>query len=271
MLRWLKSLQGRQTLRPRRIPDALWQGTLDNFPFLSDPGEPGAPALKSLVRLFLQQKEFYGAAGLQITDEMAIAIAAQACRPVLHLERPYRGLQWYDDFVGIVVHPDAMLARRETTDDAGVVHHYQEVVTGEAMQDGPVTLSWRDVQDAGHSAHSGYNVVIHEFVHKIDMRDGSADGCPPLPDGFMGASTVAQARRLWVATLQTQHEEFCDKLSIAERFGGAQPWLDPYAAHSIDEFFAVVCEAYFVNPGFLARDFAALVPMFDAFFKQAPG
>ena len=268
MLGWLNVLR-RGRPGSRAIPDGLWQRTLANFPFLAWLEQPDSAALRRLTAQFLDSKEFHGAAGLRITDEIAVAIAAQACLPVLRTSAPYRGLQWYSDFVGIVVHAGPVKARRETIDDAGVVHRYDEVLTGEAMQDGPVTLSWQDVMDAGQSAPDGYNVVIHEFAHKIDMRDGGANGCPPLAAGFMGAPTAAAARKIWVAALRCEYQDFCDKLSMAERFGGPAQWLDPYASESIDEFFAVASEAYFVNPQYFARDFAALVPLFDAFFKSA--
>ena len=269
MLRWLKMLRGARLGRRTDIPDSVWRNTLSSFPFLARYGDQTVPGLRQLTREFLDQKEFHGVGGLPITDDMAVAIAAQACLPVLQLAVPYRGLEWYSDFVGIVVHAGAVRAQRETIDDTGIVHCYEEELTGEAMQDGPVTLSWQDVADAGRSAQSGYNVVIHEFVHKIDMRDGAPEGCPPLAAGFMGAPTAAAARRAWTAALQTHYQDFCDKLSIAERFSGDHPWLDPYAAHSIDEFFAVASEAYFVNPGYFARDFPALVPVFDAFFNPS--
>ena len=90
-----------------------------------------------------------------------------------------------------------------------------------------------------------------------------------LPGAFMGEPSAIQARKRWLAALTEHHEIFCDKLSMAERFGGAQPWLDPYASQSIDEFFAVACEAYFVNPENFARDFGALVPVLNAFFKPS--
>jgi len=267
MLRWLQKLRGQPgRVAQRQIPDTLWQTTLQDFPFLQRHGAQSLETLRDLTRAFLGDKEFHGAGGLVITDAMAVAIAAQACLPVLGIAGPYRGLAWYDDFVGIVVHPGAVLATRETVDDDGVVHAWQEELSGEAMQDGPVTLSWEDVAGAGRTAGEGYNVVIHEFVHKLDMRDGAADGCPPLPAGFMGAATAARARAAWRATLNSGYLEFCDKLSMAERFGGAPVWLDAYAAESIDEFFAVASEAYFVNPERFARDFPALVAMFDALY-----
>ena len=270
MSRWLNILRGK-TSRPRDIPDTLWQDTLTNFPFLGRLSELDLGMLRQLTRQFLDLKEFHGAAKFQIDDEVAVAIAAQACLPVLHIQAPFRGLDWYWGFVGIVVHAGPVRAQRETVDDVGIVHCYEEVLTGEAMQDGPVTLSWKDVKAAGQSAREGYNVVIHEFVHKIDMRDGIADGCPPLPADFMGAVSVTRARESWLLALTSQYQDFCDRLSLAERFGGAAQWLDPYASESIDEFFAVASEAYFVNPEKFARDFAALVPLFDAFFRPSGG
>lgn len=236
------------------IPDALWQRTLQDFAFL--PAQPPALAsrLRAMTGEFLADKEFSGAHGLQVNDAMAVAIAAQACLPVLHL-----GLHWYDDFKGIVVHPGAMLARREVTDEAGVVHRYTEELSGEAMEMGPVTLSWADVAAAGESAPEGYNVVIHEFVHKLDMRNGQADGCPPLPTRAL--------RQRWQSTMQKSYARFCTQVSMAERFGGPAPWLDAYAASAPAEFFAVASEAYFVNPGRFAESFPELVPLLNSFFK----
>ncbi|MEO8020714.1 M90 family metallopeptidase [Polaromonas sp.] len=254
MLNWLRQLFGRRSTRPGTIPDALWQATLAACPFLAARPAAELLQLRGLASEFLAHKEFTGAHGLVVTDEMAVAIAAQACLPVLHL-----GLGWYDDFVGIVVHPGQMLARRERLDEAGVMHRYSEVLAGEAMDRGPVTLSWQDVASAGSLAGHGYNVVIHEFVHKIDMKDGAADGCPPLP------SRAAYAA--WREVMQTAYDSFREQVSMAERFGGEAPWLDAYGATAPAEFFAVTCEAYFVNRERFTRDFPALTRLYDQFFK----
>lgn len=266
MLRWLQRLSDRQHRSPSEIGEALWQETLAHFAFLR---AVDTEALRRMAGAFLDAKEFHGANGLVITDAVAVAIAAQACLPVLHLQAPLQGITWYDDFVGIVVHPGSVIARRESVDAIGVVHQFEEVLSGEAMQDGPVTLSWQDVAASGATATDGYNVVIHEFVHKIDMRGGTPDGCPPLYAGFMGATSARSARRDWMAGLQQQYLGFCDRLSLAERFGGAPVWLDAYAATSPEEFFAVASEAYFVNRARFAGAFPGLMPMFNAFFNPA--
>jgi Mlc titration factor MtfA (ptsG expression regulator) len=249
----------------REIPDVLWIDTLDRFPFLAARTDAEQQRLRALSGRFLAHKEFHGAQGLVITDEIAVAIAAQACLPVLHLPG---GLDWYDDFVGIVVQPGEVIARRIEMDEAGVMHHYDEVLAGEAMDQGPVMLSWADVAGAGSSAAQGYNVVIHEFVHKIDMRDGAPDGCPPLPAGFLGSTTARAARQQWLAVLEPAWEAFREQVIIAQRFGGEPTWLDPYGAQSIDEFFAVACEAYFVNRPAFDQACPTLGPLLDAFWQS---
>ncbi|MBC7468220.1 MAG: zinc-dependent peptidase [Ramlibacter sp.] len=251
MFGWLRR---RHEARP--IPDALWERVLARYPFLSERPENERACLRQLAGQFLASKEFHGAQGFVITDEVALSIAAQAVLPVLHL-----GLNWYDDFVGIVVHHGPVVARRTDTDEAGVVHHWDDVLAGEAMDRGPVMLNWTDVHDAGETAQQGYNLVVHEFAHKIDLRDGQADGCPPL--------ATSAARRAWLATMEAQYQAFREKVIVADRFGGEPQWLDPYGATAIDEFFAVACEAYFVNRARFEQDFPALVRLFDPFFVRA--
>ncbi len=264
LLKWLRGLRAAPD-----IPEPAWQATLARYRFLAERPPQDIARLRALTARFLQQKEFHGAHGFAITDEVALAVAAQAVLPVLHLPG---GLNWYDDFVGIVMHPSEAVAPRKAMDVAGVMHEYEEVVAGEAMLHGPVMLSWQDVLASSITTDSGYNVVIHEFVHKIDMRDGAdADGCPPLPAGFGGSHGAQGARAQWLSVLQPAYERFREQTIVAERFGGPAPWLDAYGATSIAEFFAVACEAYFVNRAAFAAEFPTLPPLFDAFFRPGGG
>ncbi len=265
MWAWLARLRGRER-RPRTpIPDVLWQRTLADCLFLATLAADELARLRELSAFFLEDKEFHGAQGLVITDAMALTIAAQACLPVLHFGPGDQPLRWYDDFVGIVVHPDEVVAQREVIDENGVVHRYEETLAGESMHEGPVMLSWHDVTAA--SSETGYNVVIHEFVHKLDLRDGAPDGCPPLPAGFMGQPSVRTARSHWLATLQAAFDGFREAVIKAERFGGEPTWLDPYGTEAIAEFFAVTSEAYFVSRERFGREFGTLLPLFDAYFR----
>jgi Mlc titration factor MtfA (ptsG expression regulator) len=249
---WFARWRAQRTLARRAIPPALWQATLARFPFLAWRDAAEVAALRDMATLFLADKEFTGAHGLQVDDEMAVAIAAQACLPILKL-----GLAWYDGFKGIVVHADAVLAKRELVDDAGVVHEYDEELSGEAMHGGPVMLAWRDVSEAGATAGEGYNVVIHEFAHVLDMRDGLPDGVPPLPD--------RAARTAWLTTLNAEYDAFRDRVEAEE-----DTLLDPYAAEAPEEFFAVCAEAFFVAPHQLRAAHPRMHQLLSSFFRQDP-
>lgn len=266
--------------RWRRLPPlqpSLWQGIVARHPFLHDLTPADIDRLRLLSRHFLVEKEFHGAHGLEVTDEMALTVAAQACLPLLHIQpptdrrdpNPTRALDWYDDFVGIVIQPGAALARRRHADDAGVVHQYEEALAGEAMDRGPVMLSWEDVLAAPFTAEQGHNLVIHEFVHKIDMRGmqtgGTPDGAPLLRVADTDHSTPT--REHWRRTMTDAYDRFREQLAMAERFGGDRPWLDPYAASHPAEFFSVTCEAYFVNRPRFAIEFPPLLALYDSFFQ----
>jgi hypothetical protein len=252
LLQGIERGRERRALARRAIPELLWQRTLSRLPFLARLDAADRAELRRLSSLFLDRKEFSGAHGLQVSDEMAVAIAAQACLPVLRF-----GLAPYDGFVGIVVQPDEVRVRREVADDDGVVHEYDDVLAGEAMEGGPVMLSWHDVGQAGESAAWGYNVVIHEFAHVLDMGDGVADGVPPLPD--------AAARRAWLATLQSEFDAFAALVD-----DGVDTLLDPYAAEAPEEFFAVASEAFFVAPLDLKHERPAMYDLLAAYYRQDP-
>lgn len=259
----------RATFTP--VPDIsaeLWLQTLVRYPFLAALPLEQQAKLRALAALFLDRKQFHGAHGLAVTDAMAIDIAAQACLPLLRWGKPRQALAWYDDFVTIVVHPGEAVARRKSMDAAGVVHEYTQVLVGEAMERGPVMLSWQHVAAGGADAGHGRNVVVHEFVHKIDMRNGHANGCPPLPRGVLGSRGPRAALAAWQDAWTPAYADFRAAVVNAERFGAESPWLDAYGATSPAEFFAVACEAYFVNRKRFAQEFPSLMPALDGFFNR---
>lgn len=249
---WLQRWRRKRTLERRPIPDPLWRLTLARFPFLALRSASDLEALRDMATLFLAEKEFSGARGLEVSDEMAVAIAAQACLPALKL-----GLEWLDRFVGIVVHEDAVVARREVEDEDGVVHAYDEELAGEAMSGGPVMLAWRDVDEAGDSAEDGYNVVVHEFAHVIDMRGGVTAGLETMnPESERGA---------WLYALAEEYERFADRVEREE-----ETFLDPYGAEALEEFFAVAAEAFFVAPSEFKAEQPRAYDLLKAFFRQDP-
>ena len=254
--------------RPEPIDAVQWQRVAADLPFLDHLDEAERGLLKRQCEAFLAAKQFSGAAGFVVDDDVRIAIALQACLPALHL-----GLSGYRDFVEIVVYPDRFVAPRKQVDDAGVVHEYDDELAGEAMQGGPVVLSWPDADPT--AGHVGYNVVIHEFAHKLDMLDGSPDGAPPLPGAM---------RERWARTMTDAYEDFCMRVDRIEaaipryvdpESAAADAWygrlpLDPYAATDPGEFFAVTAETFFTAPQALAHAYPALYALFRDYFRQDP-
>lgn len=240
---WLTDWRRRRVLARHHIDEELWRAATAPYPFL-----PRAPKLRELVLLFLAEKEFVGAHGLVVTDTMRVAIAAQACTPILEL-----GLDWYAGWRGIVVYPGDFRVRRQEMDEDGVVHEWEDELAGEAMPGGPVVLSW----DA--AAHDpAINVVIHEFAHKLDMLSGEVDGVPPLHAGM--------DRRAWVAAFEQAYDGFCDAVDR-----GKDTWLDPYAAEHPSEFFAVASEAFFREPRETKRRYPDVYEQLVLFYRQNPG
>jgi Mlc titration factor MtfA (ptsG expression regulator) len=239
---WLTNWRRRRVLERHRIDDALWDQATHGLAFL-----PRSEKLRELALLFLAEKQFAGAHGLEVTDAMRVSIAAQACLPILEL-----GLDWYRGFTGIVVYPGDFRVSRSHTDEHGVVHEWDDELAGEAMPGGPVVLSW----DA--TANDPYiNVVIHEFAHKLDMLNGEADGLPPLH--------ADMDRAAWAAAFKEAYEGFCDAV---ER--GKETWLDPYAAEHPSEFFAVLSEAFFEDPAQTRRRYPDVYDQLRLFYRQDP-
>jgi Mlc titration factor MtfA (ptsG expression regulator) len=257
------------------IPDALWDATLAALPFVARLDADERARLRTLAERFLGDKEMAAAGDLELTAAMQVSIAAQACLPILNL-----GLDWYRGWTSIVVYPSEFLVPRELTDEDGVVHQFVEPIAGEAWDGGPLLLSWDDAQRRDGDLGLAYNVVIHEFTHKIDMLDGDADGVPPLPR----SSHPELGRQEWIATLTEAFERFNAELELiehelppgvdpddeaADRFYAHLP-LDPYAGQDEGEFFAVSSEVFFVDPVRLHAAFPDWYRLLALFFKQDP-
>jgi len=264
MFSWLRGARG-----PRAVPidAALWRRATSAWLFMRGLPEADSGRLRALCERFLATKRFSGTHGLEISQAMRVEIAAQACILVLEL-----GIEWYKGWSEIIVYPSQFMPEREVVDEAGVVHLTRDPMAGEAWLGGPVILSYEDVAlSADEEARvAGYNVVIHEFAHKLDMRSGDPNGFPPLHRGMS-----AQA---WRSAFSAAYKDFVEKVDGAERLPGrrgqaaldALP-IDPYAAESAGEFFAVVSEAFFETPELLAPAYPAVYEQLRLFYRQDPG
>jgi Mlc titration factor MtfA (ptsG expression regulator) len=278
-MRWLSRLLRTFSREPVAIPDDLWHATLQQLSFLDRLNRDERTRLKLLCEQLLARKPISGVKGFEVTDEIAVLIAAQACVLVLNLD-----LSLYDDMSAVLVFPDTFGVRQHQVDEAGVVHEWDEELAGEAVeQGGAVALSWFDVE-LQQEPGATHNIVIHEFAHKIDMGRGAANGCPPFLENLHDPEKL----RDWPSVFTTAYEDFCDRVDRLEAalppdFDADHPEhadlydervaalpLDPYAASDPAEFFAVASEAFFVAPWPLAEAYPAVYRKLQAYYRQNP-
>jgi Mlc titration factor MtfA (ptsG expression regulator) len=206
--------------------------------------------LRKLIRVFLAEKKFEGCAGLKITDEIRVTIAAQACLLLLNREHDY-----YGGLHSILVYPNSYLAPAKFVDDLGVVHEGDEGRLGEAWLRGSVILSWDDVRQDASDIDDGFNVTLHEFAHQLDQQDGSFDGAPLLEKSSHYPS--------WARVLMKEYQALG---RAAER--GQETLIDQYGATDPAEFFAVVTEAFFEMPEALNEEHPELYAELKKFYRQ---
>jgi Mlc titration factor MtfA (ptsG expression regulator) len=250
MFEALRNWRRQRILRRSNVDDGLWLAVLDRYPFTRTLHQDESARLRERVVLFLHEKSIVGAGGLVLRDEMRMCIAAQACMLILNLD-----LEYYRGWVEVIVYPDEFVAEYEYVDEDGVAHRVEEPMTGESWLEGPVILSWADAELRG--GESGYNVVIHEFAHKLDMLNGDANGFPPLHSGM--------DRGAWSHVFSAAYEDFRGRVERRE-----PSEIDPYAAEHPAEFFAVLSEAFFEAPHSVLGEYGDVYRQLAAFYRQDP-
>ncbi|SEP88397.1 hypothetical protein SAMN05421693_10925 [Ectothiorhodospira magna] len=240
-----KSWRRRRLLARTAIPDDAWRERLAAQPMLAGLNGNERAALRQWVTLFLHEKAIHGAQGLTVTPTMALHIAQQACLPILRL-----GIDWYDQWSTLIIYPDDFLPRREIMDDHGILHLDDSPYSGEAWERGPVLLSWAAIA-------AGEPLIIHECVHTLDLRNGVANGMPPLHPEM--------SIQDWTQALGSAYDNLNTQLQREEPTA-----LDPYGASDPGEFFAVMNEYFFVEPWTLARHYPDVYRQFCQFYRQDP-
>jgi MtfA peptidase len=239
-------------LRKHRIPLPLWETAVSQASVLArlDPAE--RHRLRELASRFLHDKSIVGAQDQVVTDEMRVTIAAQACLLILNLD-----LDYFDGWREIIVYPDSFVVARDERDEAGVVHRSHRALGGEAWGQGPVILSWRDARPGAPPHGHGSNVILHEFAHKLDMLNGAANGMPPLH--------ADMSRPAWTEALSSAYADLFHQLQ-----GHHHTTIDPYAAESPAEFFAVLTETFFELPQLVRETYPQVYEVFKQFYRQDP-
>lgn len=246
----LRAVFGRPSNTRSKVPLVLeWQQALAAVPILQGFSPADEQRLVALAQQFLARKTLTQI-GVELTARQQAVLALQAVLPILHL-----GLDWYRGFHEVIIIPEPVTRRQEVQDEFGLVSEWEEENAGESWPQGPLVLAWSELQQDGD--WDGFNLVIHELAHKLDMLGGDADGAPPLHGGM--------DPRQWTQALQSAFDELKGQLERGEATD-----IDPYAAEHPAEFFAVCSESFFTDPLRLRAVYPAVYSQFERFFEQQP-
>ena len=246
---WLK----RRTLARHPVDPEMWARVRERLPILDGLSEEEDRRLLDSSVLFLHAKHLTALEGVELDDESRLFLAAQAQLPLLALD----DLNWYQGFHEIVLYGGDFISPQRHRDASGIEHEWDGEHSGEAWSQGPVILAWPSVLSSG--GWEAYNLVIHELAHKLDMLNGEANGLPPLhPD-----MSITQ----WASAMQGAFDDLNRQLDADP---DAETAIDPYAAESPAEFFAVSSEYFFSAPDLLDEAYPDVYQQLKAFFRQDP-
>jgi len=234
------------------IEHEIWTTVSDKLTILQGMTAVEMAHLRELATLFLHEKNIYGAQKFHLSDEMRVIIATQACLPILSL-----GIGLFSGWSDVIVYPGAFQVCRDERDEFGVVHHDLRLLSGEAWSRGPVIFSWQDIEQDLQRWQQGNNVIFHEIAHKLDTLNGSANGMPPLH--------YAMQPKQWSVAFSAAYEQLNKRLK--HHHGVC---VDPYAATSPAEFFAVFSEYFFCAPDILQEHFEDVFQLLKLYYRQEP-
>ncbi len=246
---WAKR-QARARLLASGLTAAEWDILGQEVPLLAHLPVELRGKLEGKINLFLDQVELIGCNGLEVTEEMELSIAAQACLLVVNTDA------WYDTLRTVLVYPGAFKSKQIIHD--GVVAHERIVVrTGESWARGPVVLSWQHSQEQAQDHRDGNNVVLHEFAHQLDNLSGDTDGTPVLgQDQDFGK---------WGRAFNAAFDRHVTAVGH-----GWTTVIDAYGAEGPEEFFAVAVEIFFERPEALHADEPEIYAQLAELFQLRP-
>jgi Mlc titration factor MtfA (ptsG expression regulator) len=206
--------------------------------------------LEPVVRAFLADVRFVGCNGLEVTQEMRLVIAVQACLLIVA-----RDAQAYASLGSVLLYPNEFIVNEKDEDETGIVTEGESVLSGQSVDTSQIVLSWQDVQQSGRDGEI-YNVVLHEFAHFLDN----------IVDGTLTDTASRRAAfETWHALLDREYQALCDAVDRGE-----EPLIDPYGAESTAEFFAVATETFFEQPVELRHLHPALYAGLASFYGLDP-
>ena len=241
----------RQRITRRPFP-AAWRDILRrHVPLVRELPAAQQLRLKKHIQMLLQEVPFIGCAGLEVTDEMKVTVAAQAAFLLLGRGGSFGNLR------EVLMYPGHFVVPRSESGAGGVVHEGRDVLAGQSWQRGQVILAWAAVQAGATDPHDGVNVVMHEFAHQLDQATGAANGAP-----YVGRGAPQQD---WARVMSREFDAL-----VASRAREEPSLIDPYATTSPAEFFAVTTELFFERPDALAAERPALYEQLKRCYRLDP-
>ncbi len=203
------------------------------------------------IQVFLAEKRFEGCGGFEITDEVRLTIAAQAC--ILLLNHKTR---FFSRLSTILVYPGAYVAKKLSPIGSAYVEN-ESVRLGESWDAGSLVLSWDHVKHSPRDISDGHNVVLHEFAHQLDQEEGEADGAPTLDN--------RSSYGPWARILSREYENLREEVKHH-----IKDVMDAYGATNPAEFFAVATETFFERPRQLKNRHPGLYEQLKGYYKMDP-
>jgi MtfA peptidase len=245
--------QRRRRLRAQPVPEE-WHAIISrNLPFFDRLLEADRKELLGHVQVFLAEKRFEGCSGLELTDEIRLTIATQACLLLMHRKTDY-----FPRLLTILVYPSGFVVDQARHVQGHIWEEGEEGRLGETGRDmGSMVLAWDAAKSGARDPSDGKNLVLHEFAHQLDFEDFAADGVPALGS--------RNDKRSWAEVMKM---EFAALRAADET--GIPTLLDSYGATNPAEFFAVATEAFFERPIALRRRHKPLYAELQRFFRQDP-
>jgi Mlc titration factor MtfA (ptsG expression regulator) len=247
LARWAR----RKRLLATPFPQEWKQVVQKNVPLYNRLPDPLKEQLHGLVHVFLAEKHFEGCGGLDITEEIKVTIATQACMLLLNRKATY-----FPKLHTVLVYPYTYVAKTVSSDGTMIVDG-QSVRLGESWQNGPVVLSWDSVTSGTMNVADARNVVLHEFAHQLDQEDGIADGAPTLER----RSRYTE----WARVLSTEYEALQKKKKKRRR-----SVMNKYGATNPAEFFAVATETFFEKSRQMKKKHPGLYDELRDYYKLDP-
>lgn len=254
MFHWIRDHHRTEILK-RPFPREWEKIMLENVAHYKVLDDAERKILRETVQVFIEEKEWEGCGGLDLSDEILVTIAGQACLLLLKLPHDY-----YRNVKSILIYPSTVVIPERRPGFFEIVTGPVDAsiaILGQAVTQGPVILVWDAVLHGARHPEQGHNVVYHEFAHKLDMLDGTADGTPPLFDHDQLAE--------WVAVCSS---EFLRLRLLTKK--GHKTFLDRYGAKNEAEFFAVATEEFFDRPHALQKNAPDLYRVLKNYFRQDP-